>query len=105
MLGMYLVAWFVLRETCPGRHVYALGNNPEAARLIGIPRSGCSSSVYTLAGTDLRHRRVAVRRADRRWRPARRADREPGQHYRGRSRRHQSVRRTRHDHRHARSAR
>jgi fructose transport system permease protein len=37
MLGMYLLAWFLLRETAPGRHVYALGNNPEAARLMGIP--------------------------------------------------------------------
>ena len=27
----------MLRETAPGRHVYAVGNNPEATRLIGIP--------------------------------------------------------------------
>src|SRR5687767_9707236 len=37
MLGMYLAAWFLLRETSPGRHIYALGSNPEAARLMGIP--------------------------------------------------------------------
>jgi fructose transport system permease protein len=49
MLGMYLAAWFLLRETSPGRHVYALGNNPEAARLMGIPVRRLLVSVYTLA--------------------------------------------------------
>ena len=50
MLVMYLLAWFVLRETAPGRHVYALGNNPEAARLMGIPARRLLVAVYTLAG-------------------------------------------------------
>ena len=50
MLLLYLVAWFVLRETAPGRHVYALGNNPEAARLMGIPARRMLVSVYTIAG-------------------------------------------------------
>jgi fructose transport system permease protein len=50
MLVMYLLAWFLLRETAPGRHVYALGNNPEAARLMGIPARRLLVSVYTLAG-------------------------------------------------------
>src|SRR5262249_7575913 len=36
MLGLYVLAWYVLRETAPGRHIYAVGNNPEAARLMGI---------------------------------------------------------------------
>jgi fructose transport system permease protein len=50
MLVMFLLAWFLLRETAPGRHVYALGNNPEAARLMGIPARRLLVSVYTLAG-------------------------------------------------------
>src|SRR5215510_1984076 len=50
MLLMYLGTWFVLRETAPGRHVYALGNNPEAARLMGIPARGMLVAVYTIAG-------------------------------------------------------
>ena len=50
MLAMYLAAWFLLRETAPGRHVYALGNNPEAARLMGIPTRVMLLAVYTLAG-------------------------------------------------------
>jgi fructose transport system permease protein len=49
MLGMYLAAWFLLRETSPGRHIYALGNNPEAARLMGIPAGRLLVSVYTIA--------------------------------------------------------
>lgn len=50
MLVMYLVAWFVLSETAPGRHLYAVGNNPEAARLSGIPIDRLTVIVYTTAG-------------------------------------------------------
>jgi fructose transport system permease protein len=49
MLGMYLAAWYFLRETSPGRHIYALGNNPEAARLMGIPAQRLLLSVYGVA--------------------------------------------------------
>ena len=49
MLAMYLAAWFVLRETSPGRHIYAVGNNPEAARLMAIPSRRLLVSVYTIA--------------------------------------------------------
>jgi fructose transport system permease protein len=50
MLGMYLAAWFLLNETSPGRHVYAIGNNPEAARLMAIPARRVLVSVYAIAG-------------------------------------------------------
>ena len=50
MLALYLLTWFVLRETAPGRHVYAVGNNAEAARLNGIPSKQVLLIVYTLAG-------------------------------------------------------
>jgi fructose transport system permease protein len=49
MLGMYLAAWFLLRETSPGRHIYAVGNNPEAARLMAIPTRRLLLSVYAIA--------------------------------------------------------
>jgi fructose transport system permease protein len=49
MLGMYLTAWFLLRETSPGRHIYAVGNNPEAARLMAIPTQRLLLSVYAIA--------------------------------------------------------
>ncbi len=50
MLLLYLIAWFVLSETAPGRHLYAVGNNPEAARLSGIPINRLTVIVYTVAG-------------------------------------------------------
>jgi fructose transport system permease protein len=50
MLVLYAVAWFVLRETAAGRHVYAVGNNPEATRLVGIPTQRVLLVVYVVAG-------------------------------------------------------
>lgn len=50
MLLLYFVVWFVLRETAWGRHVYAVGNNPEATRLAGINTSRLIISVYAIAG-------------------------------------------------------
>ena len=51
MLLLYAAgAGSVLRETAPGRHVYAVGNNPEATRLTGIPTDRVLLGVYVLAG-------------------------------------------------------
>ncbi|MEY2687177.1 MAG: hypothetical protein RL375_1375 [Pseudomonadota bacterium] len=50
MIALYLVTWFWLRETSSGRHVYAVGNNPEATRLVGIPTDRVLVGVYVLAG-------------------------------------------------------
>ena len=50
MLLLYALAWFALRETAAGRHVYAVGNDPEAARLSGIPTRRVLLGVYILAG-------------------------------------------------------
>jgi fructose transport system permease protein len=50
MLALYFVTWFALRETARGRHVYAVGNNPEATRLVGIPTQRVLLAVYVLAG-------------------------------------------------------
>ena len=50
MLALYAAAWFALRETAAGRHVYAIGNNPEAARLAGIATDRLLLGVYALAG-------------------------------------------------------
>jgi fructose transport system permease protein len=50
MLALYGLAWFVLRETAAGRHVYAVGNNAEAARLTGIATHRVLLAVYVLAG-------------------------------------------------------
>lgn len=50
MIALYLGVWFWLRETAAGRHVYAVGNNPEATRLTGIPTERVLLGVYVLAG-------------------------------------------------------
>ena len=50
MIVLYLIMWFVLRETAWGRHLYSIGDNPEAARLAGISTTRLLISVYTLAG-------------------------------------------------------
>ncbi len=50
MLGLYLLTWWVLRDTAPGRHVYAVGNNIESARLTGIATNRVLLGVYTAAG-------------------------------------------------------
>ena len=50
MLGMFAAAWFVLTQTAWGRRVYAVGNNPEAARLTGIRTDRLLISVYVVAG-------------------------------------------------------
>jgi fructose transport system permease protein len=50
MIALYGGVWFWLRETGAGRHVYAVGNNPEATRLVGIPTERVLLGVYVLAG-------------------------------------------------------
>ncbi|WHT19375.1 ABC transporter permease [Crossiella sp. CA-258035] len=49
-LVMYLVAWYALTRTAWGRHVYAVGNDAEAARLSGIKVRRTVLSVYLVAG-------------------------------------------------------
>jgi fructose transport system permease protein len=50
MLGLYALTWYVLHQTSAGRHIFALGNNPEAARLTGINVRRLLLIVYTAAG-------------------------------------------------------
>jgi fructose transport system permease protein len=50
MLGLYLVIGFALGRTGWGKHVYAVGDEPEAARLVGIRTGRLLLSVYALAG-------------------------------------------------------
>ncbi len=45
-----LIVSFVLSQTSWGRHVYAVGDDAEAARLAGIKVTGVLFSVYTVAG-------------------------------------------------------
>ncbi|MFL5929681.1 MAG: ABC transporter permease [Gaiellaceae bacterium] len=50
MLVLYGIAWYALTQTAWGRHVYAVGDNAEAARLTGIKVNRVLLSVYVLAG-------------------------------------------------------
>jgi fructose transport system permease protein len=50
MLVLFVYFAYLLDQTAWGRHVLALGNNPEAARLTGIPTRRLSIGVYTIAG-------------------------------------------------------
>lgn len=50
MFALFLLTWFVLRETPIGRHIYALGNDLESARLNGIRTDRLLLYVYTTAG-------------------------------------------------------
>ena len=50
MLVLYGIAWYALGQTAWGRHVYAVGDNREAARLTGINTKRVLFGVYTIAG-------------------------------------------------------
>lgn len=50
LLVLYAAAWYALTQTPWGRHVYATGDNPEAARLTGIHVNRVLLSVYAVAG-------------------------------------------------------
>ncbi|GAA3998354.1 ABC transporter permease [Allokutzneria multivorans] len=49
-LLMFGGAWYALTKTAWGKHVYAVGNDPESARLSGINARRTVLSVYVVAG-------------------------------------------------------
>jgi fructose transport system permease protein len=49
-IGLYVVVAFALAKTAWGRHVYATGDDREAARLAGIPVGRVLFGVYVAAG-------------------------------------------------------
>ncbi|MCU1634332.1 MAG: transporter permease [Micrococcaceae bacterium] len=50
MLVVYAVTWYVLNQTAGGQHVYAVGGNPTAAKLVGIKSNRTLFSVYAVSG-------------------------------------------------------
>ncbi len=53
VIGMVLLVallWYVLNRTAWGRHVYAVGDDPDAAELAGVNVKRMLVSVYTLSG-------------------------------------------------------
>jgi ribose transport system permease protein len=49
-LVVVVLTSFVLRRTVFGRYIYAVGSNPESARLSGVPVTAVLVSVYSIAG-------------------------------------------------------
>src|SRR5215217_5153485 len=49
-VAVVIIASFVLRRTVFGRYVYAVGSNPESARLAGVPVTRVLVAVYAIAG-------------------------------------------------------
>ena len=50
LVVLAIIFWYVLNRTAYGRHIYATGDDPEAARLAGINTDRVLLSVYVLAG-------------------------------------------------------
>ncbi|MAU96700.1 MAG: sugar ABC transporter permease [Fulvimarina sp.] len=50
MLVVFAIGWFFLRYTSGGRSLYAIGGNPEVARLAGINVSFMTVGVYVVSG-------------------------------------------------------
>ena len=50
MVLLVAVFWYILNNTAWGRHVYAVGDDQDAARLSGISLSGTLIAVYATAG-------------------------------------------------------
>jgi fructose transport system permease protein len=50
MILLACIVWYILNRTAFGRHIYATGDDPEAARLAGINTKATLIGVYSLAG-------------------------------------------------------
>lgn len=50
MIALVAIMSYVLRSTAWGRHVYATGDDPQAAELAGVPTGKVLIQVYALAG-------------------------------------------------------
>ena len=50
LIGTFAVAHFVLTQTRYGRHFYAVGGNPHAAKVSGLPVHKIRFSVYVISG-------------------------------------------------------
>ena len=50
MIGIFVFLWFLLNKTAWGRHVYAIGDDKDAAELSGIRTDRMLVSIYAVAG-------------------------------------------------------
>jgi ribose transport system permease protein len=49
-VAVVVLTAFILRRTVFGRYIYAIGSNPESARLAGVPVTRVLVAVYAIAG-------------------------------------------------------
>lgn len=50
MLALTALAWLLMRRTVPGQWIYAVGTNPQAARIAGVPTGSVLFGTYVIAG-------------------------------------------------------
>jgi len=50
LAAAFAIGWLVLRYTAFGRHVYAVGDDPDAARLLGLGTDRVLVATYALSG-------------------------------------------------------
>lgn len=50
LIILYVIGWVILNYTRFGRHVFSVGDNDEAARLMGLNTSRVTIAVYGLSG-------------------------------------------------------
>jgi D-xylose transport system permease protein len=50
LIGMLSVGWWITERTRPGRHLFAVGGSPEAARRAGIPVRRIRMAAFTISG-------------------------------------------------------
>ncbi len=95
MLVAYGVMMYILRFTAWGRHVFAVGDDRESARLSGVRTDRLLLSVYAVGRIPVRPRRLVPAGSHQCRQPAGAGDRQPRDHHRRGHRRHQPVRWTR----------
>jgi fructose transport system permease protein len=95
VLAMYLIVTYILTRTTWGRHVFAVGDDHEAARLAGIRTNHGPVRRLRLRRTYHRRRRLGLDWLHGRGQPQQRRRRQPAVDHRRRDRRHKPVRRPR----------
>ena len=50
MVGLIIILSFMLKDSSFGRHIYAVGGNESAARIVGIRTNRTKTAVYALSG-------------------------------------------------------
>lgn len=99
MVLLVALLWYVLNRTARGRHLYAVGDDPDAAELAGVNVKRMLTTVYTFRAY-LCLRGLGSHRPHRLGIADRRSVRQYRIHHRSGHRRHIAVWRTRLDHGH-----